>query len=49
MSKLPHVVYLVYWDFGHAELVEYPLAAGRIAVAIAGNVLFDIIVVDVGI
>jgi len=31
---------------GHAELVEYSLAAGGVAVAVAGNALVHVVVVD---
>jgi hypothetical protein len=34
---------------GHAELVEYSLAAGGVAVAVAGYALVDVVVVDLGI
>ena len=33
----------------HAELVEDALAAGRVAVAVAGDALVDIVVIDLGI
>jgi hypothetical protein len=37
------------WYLGHAELIKDSLAAGGIAVTIAGNALVDIIVTDLGI
>lgn len=43
------VVDIVDGDLGHAELVEDALATGRVAVAVAGDALFDIVVVDLSI
>lgn len=40
------VVDIVDWNPRHAELVEYSLAAGAVTVAVAGNTLVDIVVVD---
>lgn len=39
------VVDIVDWDLRHAELVEYTLAAGAVAIAVAGDALFHIIVI----
>lgn len=43
------VVDVVDWDLGHAELVENALAAGGVAVAVAGDTLVDVVVVDLGV
>lgn len=43
------VVDIVDGDLRHAELVEDALAAGRVAVAVAGDALFDIVVVDLSV
>ena len=43
------IVDIVDWDLRHAELIEYPLAAGRVAIAVAGDSLVDIVVVDLGV
>ena len=43
------VVDVINRDLGHAELVEDPLAAGAVAIAVACNSLVDIIVVDLGV
>ena len=43
------VVDIVDGDLGHAELIEDALAAGGVAVAVAGDTLVDIVVVDLGI
>lgn len=43
------VVDIVNGDLGHAELVEYALATGAIAVAVASDALIDIVVVDLGV
>ena len=43
------VVDVVDGDLGHAELVEDALAAGAVAVAVAGNALVDVVVVDLGV
>lgn len=43
------VVDVVYGDLGHAELVEDTLPAGGVTVAVAGNTLVNIVVVDLGI
>lgn len=43
------VVDVVDWDLGHAELVEDALAAGGVAVAVAGDSLVDVVVVDLGV
>ena len=43
------VVDIVDGDLGHAELVEDALAAGGVAVAVAGNGLIDIVVVELGV
>ena len=43
------VVDIVDGDLRHAKLVEDALAAGRVAIAVAGDALFDIIVVDLGV
>ena len=40
------VIYVVDGYFGHAELVEYSLATGGVAVAVAGDALVDVVVVD---
>jgi len=40
------VVDVVDGDLGHAELVEDALAAGAVAVAVAGHALVDVVVVD---
>lgn len=41
------VVDVVYWDTGHAELIEDALSAGAVAVAVACNTLVYIVVVNV--
>lgn len=43
------IVDVVYGDGGHAELVEYALAAGRVAIAVACYALVDIVIVDLGV
>jgi hypothetical protein len=43
------IVDVVDWDLGHAKLIEDSLAAGGIAVAVAGNSLVDVVIVDLGI
>ena len=43
------VVDIVDGDLRHAELVEDALAAGRVAVAVAGDTLVDIVVVDLSV
>ena len=43
------VVDIVDGNLRHAELVEDPLAAGGVAIAVAGDTLVDIIVIDLGI
>ena len=43
------VVGIVDWDLCHTELVEDALAAGGVAVAVAGDALVDIVVVNLGI
>ena len=43
------VVDIVDGDLRHAELVEDPLTAGRVAVAVAGDALIDIVVIDLGV
>lgn len=43
------VVDVVDGHLGHAELVEDALAAGRVAVAVAGDTLVDVVVVDLGV
>ena len=43
------VVDVVDRDLGHAELVEDALAAGGVAIAVAGDGLVDLIVVDAGV
>jgi hypothetical protein len=40
------IIDVVDGDLGHAELVEYSLPAGRVAVAVASNALVHIVVVD---
>ena len=43
------VVYVVDGDLGHAELVEHTLAAGGVAIAVAGDTLINVVVVDLSI
>ena len=43
------IVGVVNRDPGHAELVENPLAGGRVAVAVAGYARIDVVVIDLGI
>lgn len=43
------VVDIVDWDLRHAKLIEDTLAAGRVAIAVAGDPLVDIVVVDLGV
>ena len=43
------VVDIVYGNLRHAELVEDALAAGRVTIAVAGDSLLDIVVVDLGV
>ncbi|KAK1841186.1 hypothetical protein CCHR01_16172 [Colletotrichum chrysophilum] len=43
------VVDVVDGDGGHAELVEDALAAGAVAIAVAGDALVDVVVVDLGV
>lgn len=43
------VVDIVDGDLRHAELVEDALAAGRVAITVAGDTLVDLVVVDLGI
>lgn len=43
------IVDIVDGNLRHAELVEDALAAGRIAVTVAGNTLFNIVIVDLGV
>lgn len=43
------VVDVIDRNLGHAELVEYPLAASAIAIAVACNSLVDIVIVDLGV
>ncbi len=43
------IVNVIDWDLGHAELIEDALAAGGVAVAVAGHALVDIVVVDLGV
>lgn len=43
------IVDVVDGDLGHAELVEDALAAGAVAVAVAGNALLDVVVADLGV
>lgn len=43
------VVDIVNWDLRHAELIEDTLAAGAIAIAVAGDALLDIVIIDLGI
>ena len=43
------VIYIVDGNLRHAELVEYSLAAGTVAVAVTGNALVNVIIVDLGV
>lgn len=43
------VVDIIDRDLGHAELIENALAAGAVAVAVAGDALVDIVIVNLGI
>lgn len=43
------VIDIVYWDRGHAKLVEHSLSTGRVAITVAGHTLVNIVVVDLGI
>ena len=48
-SRAAMVVHIVDWDLGHAELVENALAAGGVAITVAGNGLVYIVIVELGI
>ena len=43
------IVDIVDGDLRHAELIEDSLAAGRVAEAVAGDALIDIVIVDLGV
>ena len=43
------VVDIVDWDLRHAELIEDTLPTCRVAVAVAGDALVHIVVIDLGI
>ena len=43
------IVGVVDRDAGHSELVEDPLAGGRVAVAVAGDAGVDVVVGDLGV
>lgn len=43
------VVDIIDRDLGHAELIEDALAAGAVAVAVAGDALVDIVIINLGV
>ncbi len=43
------IVHVVNRNLRHAELIEHPLPAGAVAVAVAGDALVDVIVVNLGV
>ena len=43
------VVDIVDGNLRHAELIKDPLAAGGVAIAVAGDALVDIVVIDLGV
>ena len=43
------VVDIIDGNLGHAELVKDSLAAGGVAIAVAGDALVDIVVIDLGV